>query len=174
MLVWISGSTSESASAAASLAIVSKMASRSSGLSSSTMSARSAGCRFSQSLVGDVQAQAPLRIGFDDVAEFPTDGTRGMITWAFRIHAVAAPPGTDAGRCSGRRCPTSDTHSTSWPFFLPDLEGDVGAPDHFTSLCVDHLLIEKVAHHAQHVFVAVVRGEVLVAQVDASREMEAT
>jgi hypothetical protein len=44
MLAWMSGSISDSVSAAISLSMVSKIASRSSGLRSSTISAKSAGC----------------------------------------------------------------------------------------------------------------------------------
>ena len=47
------------------------------------------------------------------------------------------------------------------------LERDVGDAHHFAALRVDDLLVEQVAHQAQHVLVGVVGREHLVAQVDA-------
>ena len=105
MLACILGSsTSESASAATSLSMVSKMASRSAGPSSSTMSARSAGCIVLELGVGDVQAQAALRVGLHHVGKTPSGWS-----WAEWRAAgggssgAAARPATRAGRCCGCR-----------------------------------------------------------------------
>ena len=49
---------------------------------------------------------------------------------------------------------------------LMDFESDIGYADHLASLGVDDLLVQKVAHHPQHVFVGVIRNQDLVTQVD--------
>ena len=51
--------------------------------------------------------------------------------------------------------------------FVLDLERYVGDADHFAALAIDDLLIEKIAHQAQHVFVGMIRGEHFVFEVNA-------
>jgi len=50
---------------------------------------------------------------------------------------------------------------------MTDVEGHVGDPDHLASLRIDDLLVEQIAHHAQHVLVGMIRRELLVLKIDA-------
>ena len=76
MLACILGSTSESASAATSLSMFSKMASRSAGLELLDDVGQVGRVHVFEQPVGDVQAQAALRVGLEDVAKLPADGVR--------------------------------------------------------------------------------------------------
>src|SRR5262249_13762506 len=48
--------------------------------------------------------------------------------------------------------------------FTADFEGDVGDADYLTALSIDDLLIQQIADGAEHVFVGMIGGEILVAQ----------
>ncbi len=50
---------------------------------------------------------------------------------------------------------------------MADFEGDVGDAHHFAAMRIDDLLVQQVAHKAQHVFIGVVGSELLVLEPDA-------
>ena len=61
---------------------------------------------------------------------------------------------------------TSWTSSTSWSLSTAIVEADVADAYDLAALSVDDLLIEQVAHHAQHPLVAVIGRQLLGAQID--------
>ncbi len=120
-----------------------------------------------QQVVTDVEAQAALRIGFDDAAVFPANGMRGdeflqAADQLSRQHAL---------RHAAEDAAQADVHVDDADHvvvgFMVDVESDVGDAHHFAALAVDDLLVEQVAHQAQHVLVGVVRRELFVFEEDA-------
>jgi hypothetical protein len=122
--------------------------------------------------VRNVQPQTPLRIGLDDVAEFPADRIRA------RSSAAAADPARRhrALQQPAKNAPHADVHFEDHqriPLVLPNFERDVVHADHFAAVHVDNLLIEQIALDAQHVLVGVIRIELFVAELMPSSEMVA-
>jgi hypothetical protein len=95
----------ESASAATSLSMVSKIASRSAGLRSSTMSARSAGCSVFQLFVTDVRAAAAAAGRAPPRCKVPADGVRRDGLCRRRIQRRGSRPAADAAPCCAARYP---------------------------------------------------------------------
>ena len=62
---------------------------------------------------------------------------------------------------------TSSTHRISRAVLLAELKGHVVDADHFAALRVDDLLVQQIAHQAQHVLVGMIGREVFVAQMNA-------
>ena len=173
MLACILGSISESASAATSLSMVSKIASRSAGPRSSTMSARSAGCMLFQLVVGDVQPQPAQRVGLHHVAEFPADGIgRDAASAAAGSSAAAARPAAGAGRCCGCRYPLPARDSMSRS---PSLRISMVTSLTRTTLRPVTSMIcwsSRSRADAQHVLVVVVGNELFVAERNALAERD--
>ena len=111
----MSGSISSSVSAATSSSIVSNTASRSAGGRSSTMSAMSAGCSLRQPFVGDLQLDAPRRIGLEQVDELPRDDPRrNLLEQRAQRERRARRPSTAGGWRRGRRRRPTTTFSSRW------------------------------------------------------------
>jgi hypothetical protein len=114
----------------------------------------------------DLEAQPPLGIRLDDVAELPADGIRRdprhqAADGARRHNALAQAP-EDAAHAD------VDLEHVKLVVGVHALqiEGDVVDPDDLAALGVDDLLVEQVAPHPQHPDVVVVGNELLVAEVD--------
>ena len=111
-----------------------------------------------QHVVGNVQPQAPLWIGFDDVAKFPTNGIRRNAGHRFATPARR----NDTLHNTAKDAAQTDVHFQHPQFIatanLHGFKCDVGHPDHFTTVDINDLLIEKVAPQAQHIIVAMVRN----------------
>src|SRR5262249_34130888 len=117
--------------------------------------------------VRDIQTQAALRIGLDDVAEFPADRIR-------RDRALESPdPNTreHALEETAKNGTYPDIHfqhpQDLVVIFAALFEGDVVDPHDLAPIDVDNLLIEQVAADAQHVLVVVVGSELFIGQPDA-------
>ena len=115
----------------------------------------------------DLEAQAPLRVRLDDVAELPADGVRRdarhrPADQARRDHALAQ-PAEDAAH--------AHVHLEHPQLVVAvdrlQLEGDVVDADDLPALGVDDLLVEQVPHHPEAPDVVVVGDQLLVAEVDA-------
>ena len=81
---------------------------------------------------------------------------------AARDHALRQPP---------EHAAQSDIHVDDVQnvavLLVLDLESDVGDAHHFAALAVDDLLVQKIAHQPQHVFVGMIRRQQLVFEVNA-------
>ena len=166
MLACILGSISDRASAATSLSMVSKMASRSAGPSSSTMSARSAGCRrssFSFEMFSRRRRRGSASTMLQNSQRIEL-GEIGRCRW--RIQRGGTIP------CSNRRRmlrmpDVHFEHHERIALVRATSKTDVGDPDHLPAVDVDNLLVEKIALNAQHVLVRVVRIQFFVAELNA-------
>src|ERR1043166_1166368 len=116
--------------------------------------------------VGDIQSQAAPGIRLEDVTELPANGVRrnaGLQAAhpARRQHSLHDP---------AENAPDSNVDlqhpQLIETVLLAQFEGNIVDPHHLAPLGIDDLLIEQVAHHAQHVLVGVVRGQVLVAKIN--------
>ena len=120
-----------------------------------------------QQPVGDIQPQSALRIRFQNVTEFPANGI-----WRNTLLQPANQPARKYTlHQPAKNAAHADVHfehpQNVAAVFLTDFKRDVVDANHFAALCVDNLLVEQIADQAQHVLVGVVRGQVLVAQVNA-------
>src|SRR6202035_3464841 len=117
-------------------------------------------------LVANVEAQPPLRIGFDNAAMLPADGMRrnqhlypaNQAGWNHALGQTpqyAAQPDIDV----------QDIDHLSFGFVV-DFKRYIGDAHHFTTLPVDDLLVEQIADQPQHVFVGMIRREQLVFEID--------
>ena len=141
---------------------------------------------FFQLFVRNVQAQAPLRVGLDDIAEFPANGigrndTLDLPNEAGRQHALHQTPENAADAdihfqnvqavaavpIGALAIPMPITVPVAVAGCIADFECDVVDADHFAAVHVDNLLVEQVPANAQHVFVGMVRREDLLAEADA-------
>ena len=117
--------------------------------------------------VGDVEAQAAQRVGFDHVGEFPGDGVgrNGPLQ--------AADPGgrQDALEDAAENAADADIdfeHVQGVAHAIElDAHGDVVDADHLAAVDVDDLLVQQVAGDAQHVLVVMVGDEDFLAELDA-------
>ena len=120
-----------------------------------------------QQPVGNIQAQAALRIGFQDVAELPANGARRnprlQPAHPARRNRPLHQPAEDAAHAD-----VDIQHPQNVAVvLLADFKRDIGDADHFAALRVDNLLIQKIAGGAQHVLVGMVGREVFVAEKNA-------
>src|ERR1019366_3181559 len=120
--------------------------------------------------VGNVEAQAAQRVGFDDVGELPGDGV------GRNAALQAADPGgrqdtlEDAAQDAAN--PDIDVHDVERIAHAveQDAHGDVVDAEHLPAGDVDDLLVEKVAGDAQQVLIVMVGDEDFLAELDAFSE----
>src|ERR1035438_2082307 len=120
--------------------------------------------------VGNVEAQAAQRVGFDHVGELPGDG-------AGRYGALqAADPG---GRQYALEHAAQDAANADIDVhhveriahaIEQDAHGDVVDADHLAAGDIDDLLVEQVAGDAQKILVVMVRDKDFLAELDAFGE----
>src|SRR5438132_7735054 len=135
---------------------------------------------FFQLFVRNVQAQAPLRVGLDDVAEFPANGigrndTLDLPNEAGRQHALHQTPknaaDADIHFQNVQAVAAVPVYALAVPMpitgCVADLESDVVDADHLAAVHVDDLLVEQVPADPQHVFVGMIWREDLLAEADA-------
>ena len=132
----------------------------------------------------NVEPQAALGVGFDDIAELPADGIGRNRTLQGPNPARAqdaleksAEDATDAhvnlqdvehgAPITAVGMPVPGVTVAPMPVAVPDLESNVIDPDYFAPVHIDNLLVQQIAADAQHVLVRVVRSELLVCQTDA-------
>ena len=147
--------------------MVSKMAPRSAGLELFHDIRQVGRVHLLQLLVGNVQPQAPQRVGLHHVAEVPENriGRNGPLQPAnpARRNKALAEPAENAAE--------ADVHLQNRErvadAVVVDSHGDVGHAHHLPASHVDDLLVQQVAPDAQHVLVVVIRREHLVVQYDA-------
>ena len=120
-----------------------------------------------EKLVRDVQANPALRIGLENVAEFPANRMR-------RDAALKSTNGSwrhDSPQDSAQDRADTDIDLEDVKHIVTVLgkaqERYIVDADDFAALGVDNLLIEQIAHHAQHVLVGVIRSELLVVEMNA-------
>ena len=109
-----------------------------------------------------------LGVRLDHVAQLPADGIGrdGLLQPAnpARRHGPLQQAAHDAADADIH----FQHHHDVAPVLVADLHGEIVHAHHFAAVGIDDLLVQQVAGDAQHVFVVVVGGELLVAELDAA------
>jgi len=120
-----------------------------------------------ESAGGDVEAETPLGVTFDDVAELPANGIDGD----GHHDATDERARQDALHKATEHGPEADVDLLNAEFVVAvvphPLEGDVGDADHLAAFDVDDLLVEKIAFETEHIVIAMVGSELFIAEPDA-------